>query len=294
MSEASPKQAILVVNAMSRRGEEAFEQACELIEGAGIELIERHAVDDPNDLRPTIEQAIQKAPMVIVGGGDGTISSFAGSFKNKDTVLAVLPLGTANSFARTLGFPIELEEAAQAITDGKVEKIDLGCIDGHWFANVAALGLSPLIAETIPDKLKKYLSFLGYILWAAYMAFRFHPFRLTVDIDGQRETHWSTEVRIANGRFHGGVELVEDADIEDGRITVQAITGKSLWHLAWSWFTTVFHLRARERTWREWEAPELKLETQPPKKISVDGEIRASTPCEVKVMRHAIRVVVPA
>lgn len=294
MSEASPRQAILVVNAMSRRGDEAFEQACELIEGAGIELLEKHAVDNPDELAPTIEKAIEKAPMVIVGGGDGTISSFAGSFKDKDTVLAALPLGTANSFARTLGHPIELEEAIDSIANGKVERIDLGCIDGNWFANVAALGLSPLIADTIPDKLKKYLSFVGYVLWAAYMAFRFHPFRLTVEVDGERETHWSTEVRIANGRFHGGVELVEDADIEDGKITVQAITGKSLWHLAWSWFTTVFHLAGRERTWREWEAPSLKLETHPPKKISVDGEIRASTPCEVKVLRKAIRVVVPA
>ncbi|WP_265571244.1 diacylglycerol/lipid kinase family protein [Sphingomicrobium nitratireducens] len=294
MDSGVPDKAILVVNAMSRRGEDAFEEACKLLEEAGIDLIERHAVDNPDDLAPTIEKAIDKAPMVIVGGGDGTISSFAGSFKDKDTVLAPLPLGTANSFVRTLGLPVDLPQAVEAIAKGKVERIDLGCIDGHWFANVAALGLSPLIAETIPDKLKKYLSFLGYMLWAAYMVFRFRPFRLTVEVDGKRDVHWATEVRIANGNFHGGVELVEDADIEDGRITVQAITGKSLWHLAWSWLTTVLHLRAREQTWTEWEAPSLKLDTRPRRKISVDGEIRASTPCEVKAAPRAIRVVVPA
>lgn len=294
MTQAVPTKAILVVNAMSRKGGDLFDDAKRLVEEAGIDLIEAHAVTEPDDLAPTIEAAVEKAPMVILGGGDGTLSSFAGKFKDHDTVFAVLPLGTANSFARTLGLPLELDEAIGAIAKGRVRTIDLACIDGEWFANAAALGLSPLIAETIPDKLKKYLSFLGYMLWAAYMVFRFRPFRLTVDIDGKRETTWATEVRIANGNFHGGVELVEDADIDDGKITVQAITGKSLWHLAWSWLTTVLHLDARERTWREWEAPALKLETRPPRKISVDGEIRASTPCEVRVVPDAIRVVVPA
>ena len=75
----------------------------------------------------------------------------------RDTVFAFLPLGTANSFARTLGIPLDLDGAIDVIANGVARRIDLGCIDGDYFANAAAMGLSPLIAETVPHKLKKYL-----------------------------------------------------------------------------------------------------------------------------------------
>ena len=69
MDDTLPKQAILVVNAMSRRGADAFEEARDKLVAAGVDLLEAHGVDDPEKMDPTIKAAIAKAPMVIVGGG---------------------------------------------------------------------------------------------------------------------------------------------------------------------------------------------------------------------------------
>ena len=294
MGDVLPKQAILIVNAMSRKGEATFDEAREKLKGAGVKLIEAHAVTDPEKMDATIKAAIAKAPMVIVGGGDGSLSSNVDHFVGQGTVFAVLPLGTANSFARTLGLPLDLDGAIDVIANGRRKRIDLGLIDKDYFANAAALGLSPMIADTVPHGLKKYLGMVGYLIWAVRVAFKFRPFRLRLTLDDGRVVQsWATEARIANGTHHGGVELVESQEIDSGEMVIQAVTGKSLWHLAWSWFATLFKLSGRERTTEEWKGRKMLLETRPRQKISVDGEIECRTPSEIEIARSAIEVAAP-
>jgi len=279
---------------MSRRGAEAFDEAKSLLEAAGITLIEAHAVHKPEEMEPTVKAAIAKAPMVIIGGGDGSLSSNVDHFVGKDTVFAILPLGTANSFAKTLGMGTDLKSAVDVIAHGKRKRIDLGKINGDYFVNAAALGLSPLIADTVPHGLKKYLGMIGYLLWAIRVAFKFRPFRLRVTLeDGTLVKSWATEARIANGTHHGGIELVEDQALDSGDIVIQAVTGKSLWGLAWSWFATLFKLRRRKLTTTEWRGQRLHLEARPKQKVSIDGEIAAKTPVMIEVADAAIDIAAP-
>ena len=294
MADALPKRAMLVINALSRSGEAAFDQARDKLAAAGLELIDAHAVHNPEIMEPVVKAAITKAPMVIVGGGDGTLSSVVDHFVGTDTVFAVLPLGTANSFARTLGLPLDMDGAIKVIAYGRRKRIDLGIIDGDYFANFAAMGLSPLIADTVPHNLKRYLGVLGYVVWAIRVAFNFRPFRLRITLeDGSIVKCWATEARIANGRFHGGVELVEQAQLDSGVMVIQAVTGRSLLGLAWSWFSTLFKLRHRAQTVTEWRGRRMVVETKPRQKISIDGEIAATTPVVVECARGAIEVAAP-
>lgn len=293
MSDTLPRKAILIVNAMSRSGAEAFDEARDKLTAAGIELIEAHAIDDPAKMDGVVRDAIGKAPMVIVGGGDGSLSSNVDHFLGSGTVFALLPLGTANSFAGTLGIPKDLDGAVAVIADGIRKRIDLGCIDGDYFANAAAIGLSPMIADSVPKGLKQALGMVGYLIWAVRCAVRFKPFRLTVEDGSGKRTLWATEVRIANGTHHGGVELVESQEIDSGVIVIQAVTGKSVFGLAWSWFATLFKLRRRAQTMTEWRGRKLRLETRPRLAISIDGEIAAKTPVTVTVARAAIDIAAP-
>jgi len=288
-----PRSAILIVNAMSRSGADAFDEACAKLKDAGIELIEAHAIEQPEQMDPAIEAAIAKAPMVILGGGDGSLSSNIEHFLGRDTVFALLPLGTANSFAGTLGIPKTLDAAVDVIANGTRKRIDVGKIGTDYFANAAAIGLSPMIADSVPHALKRYLGMVGYLIWATRCAVKFKPFRLTVDDGKSRQSVWATEVRIANGTHHGGVELIESQDIDSGEIVVQAVTGKSVVGLGWSWFATLFKLSSRAQTFTEFRGRELTLETRPRLNISVDGELSARTPVTVGVARGAIEVAAP-
>jgi YegS/Rv2252/BmrU family lipid kinase len=294
MADALPKRAMLVVNAGSRHGEAVFEQAREKLAAAGLELIDAHVVHDPKVMEPVVKAAVSRAPMVIVGGGDGTLSSVVDHFVGTDTVFAVLPVGTANSFARSLGLPLDIDGAIDVIAYGRRKRIDLGMINGDYFANVAALGMSPLIADTVPAALKRYLGIVGYILWAIRVAFQFRPFRLRVTLeDGTIEKVWATEARIANGSHQGGFLLVEEARLDSGEMIIQAVTGRSLFGLAWSWFATLFRLRRRNQTVTEWRGRHMILDSRPHQKISIDGEISAKTPVSVECARGAIEVAAP-
>ncbi len=289
-----PRDAILIVNAHSRKGAALFREAKRKLEEAGIRLVAAHAVRKPKLFPQTVRQAVSEGvPMVIVGGGDGSLSSAVDLLVGRDCVFALLPLGTANSLARTLGIPLDLDGAIDAIVNGRLRLIDLGVIDGDYFANCAAIGLAPMIGSTVPNRFKKYLGRLGYLLWAGWCLVRFKSFELIVDDGAKKHRLSAVEVRIANGRFHGGVEVIEDGAVDSGEIVVQAVTGRARTMLILNWLTMLLRLPARQKTVTEFHARRLSIKTDPPLAISIDGEVTASTPATVEVAPAAIQVVVP-
>lgn len=289
-----PRTAALLVNARSRKGRKLFKEACRLIEEAGIDLRIAQAVRDPSTMPDRVKAAVDAGmPIVIVGGGDGSISCSVDHVVGSDTIFAVLPLGTANSFARTLGIPLDLAGAVDVIAGGRSKRIDLGMIDGDYFANCATLGIAPQIAETVPHGLKAWLGRPGYLLWAARQLFKFKAFRLTVETGSTIEAMDAVEVRIANGPYHGGVELVDEAAVDSGRIVVQVVLGETRGHLIWSWLLSVLRHRERKTTTRDFEGREIRLSTPRPMPISIDGEVLARTPVTARIARQAIRVAVP-
>ena len=289
-----PRSAVLIVNAKSRKGRALFRRARAKLVDAGVKLSAAHVIRNPKLLPAKVGEAVKGgAPMVIVGGGDGSLSCSVDMLVGHDVVFALLPLGTANSFARSLGIPLDLDGAIDVIARGQRRRVDLGMIDHDYFANCAAIGLSPLIAETIPHGLKRWLGRPGYIAWALFRLSRFKPFRLTVGEGTAAETIDALEVRIANGAYHGGSEVVDDAEVDSGEIIVQAVIGRSQWQLAWSWLLTVLRLPARRQTTREFHGRLLRVATDPPLPISIDGEVLAHTPVVAKVARAVIEVAAP-
>ncbi len=287
---ALPETATLIVNAQSRRGRDVFEQAKSLIEASGITLEAAHALDNPKKLQPTVKAAVAGgAKMVIVGGGDGSLSSSVDFLVGNDCVFALLPLGTANSFARSTGIPLDLPGAVDVIANGRRARVDLGMIDKDYFCNVAAIGLAPLIAETVPHGLKRWFGRVGYMAWAAVSLVRFRPFELIVD----GEHVFATEVRIANGKFQGGTELIDDADPQSGELVVQAVIGRSRYSLLKSWSASLLRLPGRRTLTQEFHGRELRIETIPPLPISIDGEILAHTPVTARVAARVIEMALP-
>jgi YegS/Rv2252/BmrU family lipid kinase len=284
------RSAAMIVNAKSRKGQKLFQRACAAMDGLDFP-VDAHAVEDPDDLEATVERALAKKPdLVILGGGDGTVSGLVDLLVGK----GVLPLGTANSFARTLGLPIDVEGAIEVIRTGVPKRIDLGMIDDDYFANCAAMGISPQIAETVPHGLKKVLGRIGYLGWAAWQFVRFKPFMLTID-DGV-ETHRLrvVEVRISNGPYHGGTWLVDEASVQSGRIVVQAVTGRYKRTLVKNWAASFLGLKARHQDTVSFSGTALKVDTRPSLPISIDGEVLAHTPITARVAAGAIEVMAPA
>ncbi|URW76675.1 YegS/Rv2252/BmrU family lipid kinase [Sphingomonas donggukensis] len=286
--------AALIVNAKSRKGQALFKQACQALDAVDFP-VDAHAVEDPDQLEATIERALAKKPeLVILGGGDGTISGLVDHLVGKGVTLGVLPLGTANSFCRTLGIPLDIPGAVAVIRTGQKRRIDLGMIGDDYFANAATLGIAPQIAETVPHNLKKYLGRLGYLSWAAIQFLKFRPFWLTVDAGAGPQHLKVVEVRIANGRFHGGEEMMDEAEIDSGDIVIECVRGHFKRRLVANWAATVLKLKARREDIVVFRGKSLRIDTKPRLPISIDGEVLAHTPATVKIAAAAIDVMVPA
>jgi diacylglycerol kinase family enzyme len=84
-------------------------------------------------------------PLIVVGGGDGTVNAAASALIGTGSRLGILPLGTLNHFARDLGIPMDLDGAAKLIATGSGRQVDVGEMNGRIFLNNSAIGLYPLM-----------------------------------------------------------------------------------------------------------------------------------------------------
>lgn len=287
------RSAAMIVNARSRSGQDKFAQTCAAMQGMPFE-VDAHAIEDPDELVPALKRALAKKPdLLILGGGDGTISSLVDYLLGHDVILGVLPFGTANSFCRTLGIPLDIAGAVEVLRTGAPRRIDLGMVDGDYFANCAAIGLSPQIAQTVPHRVKKWFGRAGYLAWAALQFAKFEPFELIVGEGDGAQQMTATEVRISNGRFHGGTELVEEARLDSGEIIVQVVAGKGKRSLIRNWAANVLKLESRRVDTVTFHGRSLRIATEPPLPISIDGEVLAHTPVCARIAAGIIQVMAP-
>jgi diacylglycerol kinase family enzyme len=125
---------------------------------------------------------------MLVGGGDGTVSAAAAIAAENDVTLGILPLGTMNFFARSLGIPAEMTAAATALATGEVASVDIATVNGRTFIHSLALGIHPTMVEE-REKLS-YDSRYGKMLGSARAFVRVlrnpRRFFVSIETDGKR------------------------------------------------------------------------------------------------------------
>ena len=154
---APPRRAVVLVNPGARRGGEAIDGILAKLTEAGVTLHEA-SLGTPAEIEARIRAAEGPdgpADCAIVCGGDGSLCRAAPGLIASSFTLGILPMGTANDLARTLGIPVELEAAAEVIVAGHQRRIDLGTVNGTPFFNVASIGLSAELARELSPGLKR-------------------------------------------------------------------------------------------------------------------------------------------
>lgn len=288
------RRAVLVVNTRSRRGRALYSRAKALLVERGFTLDAAYPVRDPARLRETVQGAITDGhKLVVVGGGDGTISSVVDDFAHRDVVLGLLPLGTANSFTRTLGIPLTVDGAVEVIAACRVVDIDLGTIDGNYFANAAAIGLPASIARHMPRLVKRWFGRAGYLMVAAVRLVRHRPFHCTIQLTDRTVEVEALEVRIANGQHQGGVRVAAEASVESQDLAVQVIQGRSPWTIARFWLRALVGLPPAPEDVLLVRGDALRIDAEPRQYVSIDGEPVAQTPVLAAVSRQSLHVLAP-
>jgi YegS/Rv2252/BmrU family lipid kinase len=287
------KPAILLVNPNSRSGRTALFQVRRLLDEAKISYLEL-----PPDCMETPTEAILRRATdiscVIVGGGDGSLNAAASGLLATKLPLGVLPLGTGNDFARTIGVPLDLAEAINVIASGKTSPVDLGMANDYPFFNVASMGFSADLAASLTEKAKKRWGKLGYAIAAAKLLAGSRLFTATLEHDGQIERLRTFQIAVGSGRFYGGgMTVYADATAIDGLLDFYSLEVDHWWEL----LALLPSLRrGTQGGWndvRAFSTKDLTIRTRRPRAVNLDGELKVKTPVRFTIREKAVKVYVP-
>ena len=290
------KQAVLLVNLRARRGRDWFETTKQALIKEGIELVTATAVRNPAFIPDAVSTAVRsKVPLIVVGGGDGTLSLAASQMANTESTLGILPLGTGNALARDLGIKVDVKAAADVLCKGKEARIDLGRINEDYFINITTLGLSTRIASQLTVQSKRRLGRLVYGIALCRALFHLHRFDVTIRTENHEENFRALQLVIGSGKYHAGpFPLSPTSSITDGKLDLYAILDCSIWSL----FKYALYLPGGRFTELKEIAAEAitggTIETRPVKLVAVDGEVRCSTPFRFGIAPQALKVMVPS
>jgi diacylglycerol kinase (ATP) len=287
-------RALFIVNRRSRSGESDLAPAIELLRARGI-IVHECQVEAPDEIGGAIRRERDAVDLVILAGGDGTMNAAADALAESSLPLGILPTGTGNDLARTLGIPTVLSEAAAVIGDDDRRQIDLGRVNDKHFFNVASIGLSAELPRHHTAERKRRFWIFAYVLSVrdAYRTTR--PFRARLRCDGREVRLRAIQISIGNGRHYGGgMTIAEDAAIDDARLHVSCLRPQSFWRLM-----ALFPALRRGRLEHQQavlllRGREIEVKTRRPMPINTDGEITTQTPARFVVVPKAITVLAPA
>jgi diacylglycerol kinase (ATP) len=287
------RRVLLVVNRKSRTGAEQLEAAEACLRAQGLEVIAL-GVDAPREIPKAIQARASEIHLVALGGGDGTLNVACEAILDARLPFAILPLGTANDLARTLGIPSKLEDACAVAAKGLKYRIDLGRANGKYFFNVASIGLSVTVARSIDSATKRRWGPAGYALTVIRTLGKQRPFRARIRCDGRVLVVHAIQVAVGNGRHYGGgMTVAADAAIDDNLLHLYSISPLSLLRLLLLAPALRTGWQGRFEGVHRLCGTHIDIDTRRPFPVSTDGEVTTQTPVQFEVVPAAIEVMVP-
>ena len=288
------KEAILVVNTRSRKGDKLVFQAIEELNSQGIQLVSIHAVFNKKTLRTAISKIKENTcKLIIIGSGDGTISTIVDELAFTDKIIGILPFGTTNNFARTLELPATIKECVEIIAVGKIIPIDLGKVNDIFFANVTSIGLSAVLADDVPHTLKRYVGRLAYTLTGLFTFFKHRAFTCHIRSADFEETIKTHQLIVANGRFHAGIKIQDDAKIDNKKFIIFTLGGISRFEYIKTSIAYLFGKHKNTKGTFYAQTDDFTVTLDRKNLMEIDGEPSKITQAHFQIAPNSLQVIVP-
>jgi len=243
--------------------------------------------------REEARQAAERGQTVIVMSGDGLIGQVGGQLANTGVAMGIIPGGRGNDFARVIGIPDDVEEAAGLIAGGATRDVDVGDANGARFLCIASCGFDS-DANRIANEAKRVTGSFVYAYAALRALAAWKPATFTLTLDGECTEVIGYTIAAGNSKaYGGGMFIAPDAELDDGLLDVVSIGNVSKSRFIRG-LPDVFkgeHIHKPEVTVRR--CRELTIEADRPFSVYADGDPVAELPATLRVLPGALRVIVP-
>ena len=286
---------LLVVNPAARGGARGHPAAVRAFEAAGVRC-DAVRTERPGHGAAVAAERHAEYDAVFTLGGDGTAMEVVGALAGTGRPVGILPGGTGNLVARTLGVPLSVARAVPALLGGKPADVYLGrLVDGGCFAFAAGVGVDARMIDETPPALKRRLGVAAYVLYAARAVLSRDSFTARVTVDGEVVERRASAVMIVNfgAVLNDLLRLGPGISQDDGRLDLCVFSPRHLrdavrimWRLARKDFRDDPCVLYRSGC-------SFVVETVPPRPAQSDGELLGATPFSVRVEPRAARLLVP-
>ena len=240
------------------------------------------------------------AELIVAAGGDGTLNEVINGIGEDlgEARVGLIPLGTGNDFARSIGISTDLDAAIDLIQGEKIRAVDLVRVTSdevRYFVNVSAGGFSGLVDEKLTKEMKKTWGPLAYLRSAAAALPELRAYRTTLAFDDEKSLMLGLyNVVVANGRYvAGGMPIAPEAELDDGLLDVVLIPKRPVPELAIlvAQIALGAHLSSKSIVYRR--TANLTVNSKPGMWFNADGELVGNEPARFEIVPRALRFVAP-
>lgn len=257
-------------------------------------------VDDPGtgQARTAVDRG---ADVVLAAGGDGTVRAVAQALAGTGVAMGLIPAGTGNLLARTLGTPLEVAPAIRVALVGDDRKIDVGRVrvddseDEHVFLVMAGTGFDAAVMANTPEDLKGRVGPLAYVV-TGLGAMRGRRTRVTLTFDdGPPLRRRTRTVLVGNtGTLLGGLVLMPAANVDDGLLDIVNLAPQGMA----GWIAVAARVISRKRRGHSrvehWQARKIVIVAEAPQASQIDGDpIGDASQLAMRVEPGALAIRVP-
>ena len=236
--------------------------------------------------------------LLVVGGGDGTISAAASALVGTNTRLGILPLGTLNHFARDLGIPPDLPEAAKLISAGTERRVDVAEMNGRIFINNSAIGLYPLMVvdRDVQRRRLGRSKRLAMLVASLRTLARFNHQRLTLTVNDEQARVDTPLLFVGNNDYRLDIGAPGQREsLDDGQLCVLVMRKKTRRGLIAASIRALLDRARRDDMVRIDGVERLRVGSHRSQlAVSLDGEVvRSAPPLDYRIRKGALTVVAP-